>query len=104
MIEKKEFEKRINNVMGIIKDKNLKGALIYYDELNISNGWYLSGWCPQFESGCILVTDTGKAYILGGPESEPFAKIDSAIKETRNMNVFMVPDEEYPTATIVSFK
>jgi len=104
LTEKKEFEKRINNVTRIIKNKGLKGVLIYYDELNISNGWYLSGWCPQFESGCILVTDNGQAYILGGPESEPFAKTDSAIKETRNMTVFMVPDEEYPMATIVSFK
>jgi Xaa-Pro aminopeptidase len=42
--------------------------------------------------------------ILGGPESEPFAKQDSAIKETRNMPVFMVPDEEYPNAKISSFR
>jgi len=42
--------------------------------------------------------------LLGGPESEPFAKLDSAIKETRNFPVFMVPDEEYPNATIISFE
>ena len=42
--------------------------------------------------------------ILGGPESEPFAKQDSAIKETRNFPVFMVPDEEYPLATIIGFE
>ena len=41
--------------------------------------------------------------ILGGPESEPFAKLDSAITETRNFPVFMVPDEEYPNATIIDF-
>ena len=39
----------------------------------------------------------------GGPESEPFAKQDSAITETRNFTVFMVPDEEYPNATITDF-
>lgn len=104
MIEAKEFNRRKDNVVNILKKNNLKGALIYYDELNIGNGWYLSGWCPQFESGCILITDNGSAYVLGGPESEPFAIMDSTIKETRNMNVFMVPDEEYPMATIVSFK
>ena len=70
----------------------------------IGNGWYLTGWCPQFESGCILITNNGSAYILGGPESEPFAKMDSTIKKTRNMKVFMVPDEEYPLAEIVTFK
>jgi Xaa-Pro aminopeptidase len=41
--------------------------------------------------------------LLGGPESEPFAKLDSTITETRNFPVFMVPDEEYPNATIIDF-
>src|SRR5208283_4892881 len=36
--------------------------------------------------------------------SEPFAKLDSAITETRNFPVFMVPDEEYPNATITDFR
>ncbi|MHB1274949.1 MAG: M24 family metallopeptidase [Candidatus Humimicrobiaceae bacterium] len=104
MLDDKEFKRRKNNVVNILKKNDLTGALIYYDELNIGNGWYLSGWCPQFESGCILIIDNGDAYILGGPESEPFAKMDSAIKETRNMVAFMVPDEEYPMAKIVTFK
>ena len=41
--------------------------------------------------------------LLGGPESEPFAKQDSAITDVRCFPVFMVPDEEYPLATIISF-
>lgn len=104
MIEKKEFERRKSNVVKILNKKNLKAALIYYDELNIGNGWYLSGWCPQFEGGAILITEDGYTSILGGPESEPFAKMDSTIKETKNIPVFMVPDEEYPYATITNFK
>lgn len=104
MIEEKEFERRKSNVINILKQNNLKAALIYYDELNIGNGWYLSGWCPQFESGSILITDSGYTAILGGPESEPFAKMDSTIKETKNIPVFMVPDEEYPYAKITNFK
>lgn len=104
MLETKEFNRRMKNVTNILKEKELKGTLIYYDELNIANGWYLSGWCPQFESGCLLITEDQEAYILGGPESEPFAKMDSTIKNTRNIDVFMVPDEEYPMAEIVSFR
>ena len=76
---------------------------MYYDEFNIGNGWYLTGWCPQFESGAVLVPRKGAAMLLGGPESEPFARMDSAITETRNFPVFMVPDEEYPNATIIDF-
>ncbi len=98
-----EASARLAKVRGILEAKNLDLALVYYDEFNIGNGWYLTGWCPQFEIGAVLVPRNGTPMILGGPESEPFAKQDSAIKETRNFSVFMVPDEEYPNATIIDF-
>ena len=94
---------RIAKVRTIMQAKNLDVMLVYYDEFNIGNGWYLTGWCPQFESGAVLVPRTGPCVLLGGPESEPFAKLDSVITETRNFPVFMVPDEEYPNATIIDF-
>lgn len=98
-----EAVKRIAQVREILDAGNLDLALVYYDEFNIGNGWYLTGWCPQFESGAVLVPRNGEPLLLGGPESEPFAKQDSAIKNTRNFPVFMVPDEEYPNATILDF-
>jgi Xaa-Pro aminopeptidase len=94
---------RIEKVRAILHEKDLDFAFVYYDEFNVGNGWYLTAWCPQFESGAVLVPREGQPMILGGPESEPFARQDSAIKETRNLPVFMVPDEEYPNATIISF-
>lgn len=100
---KSESENRLAAVRKILEEKNLDLALVYYDEFNIGNGWYLTGWCPQFESGAVLVPRRGTPLLLGGPESEPFAKQDSAITETRNFPVFMVPDEEYPAATIIDF-
>ncbi len=102
-LEKSESEKRIAAVKRLLQAKNLDIALVYYDEFNIGNGWYLTGWCPQFESGAVLIPRTGQPRLLGGPESEPFAKLDSTITETRNFPVFMVPDEEYPNATIIDF-
>lgn len=100
---KSEYERRIDAVQRLLSERKLDAALIYYDELNIADGWYLSGWCPQFESGMILVPKEGEPWILGAPESEPFAKLDSTIKRTRNITVFMVPEEEYPQATVSSF-
>lgn len=102
-LNKVESEARISKVKDILRNKDLDAALIYYDEFNIGNGWYLTGWCPQFESGAVLIPRIGEPRILGGPESEPFAKLDSMITETRNFPVFMVPDEEYPNATIIDF-
>jgi Xaa-Pro aminopeptidase len=98
-----EKEARLAKLRAIMRSAGIDIALVYYDEFNIGNGWYLTGWCPQFESGAVLVPRTGEPMILGGPESEPFAKLDSAITETRNFPVFMVPDEEYPNATIIDF-
>jgi len=98
-----ECDNRIAKVRQMLEEKNLDLALVYYDEFNIGNGWYLTGWCPQFESGTVLVPREGTPLLLGGPESEPFAKLDSTITETRNFPVFMVPDEEYPNATIIDF-
>ena len=102
-LSKTESDIRLENVRDLLRKKNIDIALIYYDEFNIGNGWYLTGWCPQFESGAVLLPKEGEPLILGGPESEPFAKLDSAITETRNFPVFMVPDEEYPNAVIIDF-
>ncbi|MEC3879524.1 Xaa-Pro peptidase family protein [Parapedobacter sp. 10938] len=102
-LTQKESDARVLQVKNILSESDVDVALIYYDEFNIGNGWYLTGWCPQFESGAVLVPKTGSPMILGGPESEPFAKLDSAIKDTRNFPVFMVPDEEYPNAIIIDF-
>lgn len=99
----KEHKERIEKVKKLIESNGLDFAFVYYDEFNLANGWYLTAWCPQFESGAVLIPGYGEPMILGGPESEPFAKQDSAIKETRNLPVFMVPDEEYPNAKIISF-
>ena len=98
-----ETDRRMEAVRQILRSRGLDAALIYYDELNIANGWYLTGWCPQFEKGAVLLPLAGDALLLGGPESEPFAKMSSAVRETRNFSVFMVPDEEYPNAVITDF-
>ena len=99
----KETENRIKKTQAILEEKGLDAALIYFDELNVANGWYLTGWCGQFEKGSVLVPRVGEAWLLGGPESEPFAKMSSAIKNTRSFPVFMVPEEEYPNAEIIDF-
>ena len=99
-----ETKKRIAAVRKILEERHLDAALVYFDELNVANGWYLTGWCGQFEKGAVLVPVEGEPILLGGPESEPFAIMNSAITKVRCFPVFMVPDEEYPNATIINFK
>lgn len=100
---KQESEKRIKKVIEILNRHNADIVVIYFDELNVANGWYLTGWVGQFEKGAVLVGKDGTTMLLGGPESEPFAKQSSAVSDTRCFKAFMVPDEEYPNATIIGF-
>jgi len=99
-----EFQKRVQKTQELMRQHQLDATLVYYDELRSANGYYLSNWVPQFESGAVLVSPDGEPCILGGPESEPFARQDAAIKKTYNVPIFMVPDEEYPYACILSLR
>ena len=38
-----EHEARIAKVRELMTSKNLDIVLVYYDEFNIGNGWYLTG-------------------------------------------------------------
>ena len=72
-----ETKRRVEKVKGILREKNLDCAIIYYDELNVADGWYLTGWCPQFEKEAVMVfANEADPILLGGPESAPFAKYD----------------------------
>jgi Xaa-Pro aminopeptidase len=99
-----EFRKRVEKTQALLRQRGLDAAVVYYDELRSANGYYLSNWLPQFESGAVLVPLQGEPSILGGPESEPFARLDAAVHKTYNVPVFMVPDEEYPYARILSLR
>ncbi len=99
-----ETKRRVEKVKGILREKILDCAIIYYDELNVADGWYLTGWCPQFEKEAVMVfANEADPILLGGPESAPFAKYASAITENYCFKPFMVPEEEYPNATIIGF-
>ncbi len=98
-----ETKIRTEKVKQILKKTGVDAAFVYFDELNVANGWYLTGWCPQFEKGAVLVPLEGEPILLGGPESQPFALMESALKKSYSFPVFMVPEEEYPNATIINF-
>jgi len=60
-----ECAARLAKVRALLEAESLDLALVYYDEFNIGNGWYLTGWCPQFESGAVLVREIVLAGARG---------------------------------------
>jgi Xaa-Pro aminopeptidase len=103
-LPKGELDSRIDRVKRIIDKYDLDFMFVYYDEYNVMNGRYLTGWCPSIERGAVVVSNYCEPFLIGGPEAAPFAQLESAIKETVSCIVFMVPEEEYPLAEILNFK
>ena len=59
-----ETTARTKAIQRLLEKNQLDAALIYYDMVNIANGWYLTGWCPQFEYGALLVPIHGEPLLL----------------------------------------
>ncbi|MCL6087335.1 MAG: M24 family metallopeptidase [Actinobacteria bacterium] len=98
-----EYKIRIDKVKKLAADKKLDFIFVYFDEYNVMNGRYLTGWCPTVERGAVIVSNYCYPFLIGGPEAQPYAKMESKIKITESSLVFMVPEEEYPGAEILSF-
>jgi Xaa-Pro aminopeptidase len=102
-IPQAEFESRMAKARAFVEAKGLDFLFVYFDEFNVMNGRYLTGWCPSVERGAVIVSNHGEPFLVGGPEAGPYARLESAIKETVSSLVFMVPEEEYPGADLLSF-
>lgn len=98
-----EFESRVKKTRILAEEKELDFLFVYFDEYNVMNGRYLTGWCPSIERGAVIVSRYSDPFLIGGPEAGPFANLESIIKETVSSKVFMVPEEEYPMADIYNF-
>jgi Xaa-Pro aminopeptidase len=68
----------------------------------MANGCYRTNYSPTIEAGAVLVPPEGEPVMLGGPEAEPYAREVSAVQRMRAVECFIVPEEEYPGAVILS--
>ena len=98
-----EFKSRLERVKELAAKNGLDFIFIYFDEYNVMNGRYLTGWCPTVERGAVIVSNYCEPFLIGGPEAGPYAKLETKIKTTESSLVFMVPEEEYPGADILNF-
>jgi Xaa-Pro aminopeptidase len=101
-IPKEEYSERVERVRRLMRQHQVDAALVYHDELHMANGCYLTNYWPTIEAGAVLVPPEGETVLLGGPEAEPYAREVSAVQRMRAVACFIVPDEEYPGAVILS--
>ena len=102
-LPKDELASRVERARKLVTDQDLDFVFVYFDEHNVMNGRYLTGWCPSVERGAVIVSNYCDPFLIGGPEAAPYAQLESAIPETVSSQVFMVPGEEYPMADIYDF-
>jgi Xaa-Pro aminopeptidase len=101
-IPEAEYPQRVERVRRLMRQYQADAALVYHDELHMANGCYLTNYWPTIEAGAVLVPPDGEAVLLGGPEAEPYAREVSAVQRMRAVECFIVPEEEYPGAVILS--
>jgi Xaa-Pro aminopeptidase len=97
-----EFVERVERVRRLMHQRQADALLVYHDELHMANGCYLTNYWPTIEAGAVLVPPEGEPVLLGGPEAEPYAREVSAVQRMRAVSCFIVPEEEYPGAVILS--
>jgi Xaa-Pro aminopeptidase len=101
-IPQPEFAERVERIRRLMHGHQADAVLVYHDELHMSNGCYLTNYWPTIEAGAVLVPPEGAPVLLGGPEAEPYAREVSAVQRMRAVDCFIVPEEEYPGAVILS--
>jgi Xaa-Pro aminopeptidase len=102
-IPDEEYQSRMTKVQKILEEKEIDLAIVYFDEYNNMNGRYLTGWTPFFDKSAVIIPRGKDPVLVGGPESEDFAR-DAYIKNYRNVDAFKIPEEEYPSSKIITFK
>jgi Xaa-Pro aminopeptidase len=101
-IPKAEYDQRVERVRQMMHAHQVEAVFVYHDELHMADGCYLTNYWPTIEAGAVLVPLDGEPLLLGGPEAQEYAREVSAVQQQRAVDAFVVPEEEYPGAVILS--
>ena len=106
IIERLEFESRIENIQSVMAERKLDALIVYGDEYRKENLRYVSNFWPIFERGACFIPRKGTPILAGAPEGERYAREMTYIEDVRNIKEFAcvsVPEEiEYPFAQFSS--
>ena len=81
-LPRKEFEQRMGKVRHLVDRKGLDLIFVYFDELNVMNGRYLTGWCPSVERGAVIVSNDCEplaASCSAEPDAPPSLPAESRL-------------------------
>ena len=99
-----EYKERIARAAEKIAARGLDAMLVVSTESDYANARYFSGFWPLFERAGVIISASGDAALLVGPESAIFAKDFGKLEKVFVMREFRESaDPSYPELTASTF-
>jgi len=105
-IPKEEFGIRQKKLQELMRQHGIDMIAAYADDRYVYGQAYTRWLCnyqPQFEPACALLPAKGDMLMITGAESEAFVPVASYCENTKVVDDFLHPDEEYPYVTTHKF-
>ena len=100
-----EYAERIQRAAGLIRARGLDAMLVCSTESDYANARYFSGFWPLFERAGVVISASGDAALLVGPESAVFGKDFGKIDKVFVLREFRESaDPSYPELQASSFR
>ena len=100
-----EYAERIQRAAALIRARGLDAMLVCSTESDYANARYFSGFWPLFERAGVMISASGEAALLVGPESAVFGKDRSKIDRVFVLREFRESaDPSYPELKADTFR
>ena len=100
-----EYAERIKRAAALVRARGLDAMLVCSTESDYANARYFSGFWPLFERAGVVISATGEAALLVGPESAVFGKDRSKIDRVFVLREFRESaDPSYPELKADTFR
>ena len=100
-----EYAERLQRAAALIRARGLDAMLVCSTESDYANARYFSGFWPLFERAGVVISASGDAALLVGPESAVFGKDFGKIDKVFVLREFRESaDPSYPELQASSFR
>lgn len=105
ILKKEDYMERIGAMARKAEEKGLDAVLIFANEAEPANVRYFTNYRPIFESTAIVISRSGEAVLLIGPETDELAKDHSVLPDYKKLLEFRESsDPDYPDIKIDTFE
>ena len=97
MATRDELQQRRENLAAAGRENEVDVILVYFDEYNMADGYYLTNIWTQFERGLVaLASATAEVCLLVGPETANYVATHEADLRGRIVSLFQAWGAGYP--------